>query len=148
MTVPLPAGTKSRDLSVEIGKGSLKVTLKARPLEPIIDGQLFNEIKMTDSTWLLDSGDLCIHLEKKNAMEWWRCVIKGHPEIDTASLQPENSRLADLDLDTRGVVEKMMFDQRQKAMGLPDSDTMKKMDMLRKFQEQHPEMDFSQAKFS
>lgn len=54
VTIPVPAGSKSRDLIVEIKKQSLKVALKGKgPEGVIIEGQLPKEIKVDDSTWTL-----------------------------------------------------------------------------------------------
>ncbi|CDH49260.1 nuclear movement protein nudc [Lichtheimia corymbifera JMRC:FSU:9682] len=146
VTIPVPKGTRGRDLQVEIKKKYIKVALKGQP--PLIEGELCKEIKVDDSTWTLDNQqEVSVHLEKSNQMTWWENVVTSAPKIDTKKIQPENSKLDELDGETRAMVEKMMFDQRQKAMGLPDSDTLKKQEIFSKFKQQHPEMDFSNVKF-
>ncbi|KAI8146291.1 nuclear movement protein nudC [Fennellomyces sp. T-0311] len=146
VTIPVPKGTRGRDLVVELKKKHIKVSLKGQPA--IIEGELCKEIKVDDSTWTIeDQQEVLVHLEKSNQMAWWENVVTHAPKIDTKKIQPENSKLDELDGETRAMVEKMMFDQRQKAMGKPDSDTLRKQQVFDSFKKQHPEMDFSQVKF-
>jgi hypothetical protein len=151
----VPGNLRARDLVVAIKRDRLTVGVKGQ--DPVIDGATPHPVDTEDSTWTLtDAPDgtrtVEVHLAKAAAGSgggmgsWWPHVVVTAPKIDVTRITPETSKLSDLDGETRGMVEKMMFDQRQKEKGLPTSDEQKKLDILKKFQEQHPEMDFSNAK--
>lgn len=146
MRVPLPiSGAKGKQCAVEITTESVTVGLKGK--EPIVKGKLWAKVKGEDTFWTVEDGNtVVINFRKVNGMEWWKTVVQGDPEIDLQKVQPENSKLDDLDGETRKTVEKMMEDQRRKAMGLPSTDDQQKQDILKKFMSAHPEMDFSKAK--
>jgi hypothetical protein len=144
--IKVPNGVKAKDLDIQIKTSKLKLGLKGK--KAIVEGEWYKPIKPDDSYWTFEDGTVVLHLVKQNQMEWWSCLLKGEPEINTRKIVPENSRLEDLDPETRQTVEKMMIEQRQKQAGLPTPDEMQKQEILRQFKEKHPEMDFSKAKIS
>lgn len=150
LVVTLPDGyTRAKDVIVDIRKQHLKIALKNKLPEVIVNDDLTKAIIVEDCLWTIEDGNkLNINLQKYNRMEWWDSVCVNDPKIDVKKVQPENSQLSDLDGETRQTVEKMMYDQRQKALGKPTSDEQKKFEILEKFKQQHPEMDFSNCKFN
>jgi len=140
--INVEAGTPGKLINVNIKKDHLIFGIKGKA--PIIDGDLSEQVVPGDSTWNIqdvkDGREVQINLIKKKGMQWWKNVIVGHPEIDTSKIQPENSKLSDLDPETRMTVEKMMYDQRAKAEGKPTADELKNMEMLQKLQAEHPEL--------
>jgi len=147
LSIEVPTHIKGRHLDVKVTATHVKVGIKKE--KPLVEGELFAEI--VDNMWTLETEGnkkfIVINMEKRKGMTWWKRCIKGDPGIKTKKIQPENSKLEDLDGETRQTVEKMMFDQRQKQMGLPTSKERSQRDKLKAFMDAHPEMDFSQAKF-
>ncbi|XP_050379735.1 protein BOBBER 1-like [Argentina anserina] len=145
IVIPVPAGTKSRDVVYQAKAKHLKFGLKGQPA--IINGELFKSIMPDDCLWSIeDQSAVSILLTKQDQTDWWKSLMKGDPEIDTQKVEPEPSKLSDLDSETRATIEKMMFDQRQKQMGRPTSDEMQQQELMKKFMEQNPNMDFSKVK--
>jgi hypothetical protein len=152
INIPLPSDTKSKDLVVKINASNILVASK--DMKTIyIKGDLFDKIHTDETDWTLTNVNnnrmMEISLTKwKNSMKWWEFLVKGETPIDTQKINPEPSKLSDLDGEMRGTVEKMMFDMRQKEQGLPSSDELEKQEKLKEFMKAHPEFDFSKAKFS
>jgi len=149
VNIPIAGNIKGNMLKVEFKKLSCKIAIKNG--ETIMEGEWGGEILVDDAIWTIESSQgkrvLQLSLTKVNQMGWWDCIIKGDPKIDTGKVDPENSKLSDLDGETRSTVEKMMYDQNQKQKGLPTSEEQEKKNKLAEFMKAHPEMDFSQAKF-
>lgn len=124
------ASLKSRDVVVNISKKAIKVGLKNQPA--VIDGELCGEIKTDESLWTIDKNNIVVTFEKINQMSWWDRLIQSDQPIDTQKINPEPSKLSDLEGETRSLVEKMMYDNKQKEMGLPTSDEMKKQEVMAK----------------
>jgi len=147
--VPLPDNVAAKNLDVIFKPTTLKIGVKGQ--QTLLDGALHKKIKTSDTLWTLETDGsrrtLQMTLVKVDEMNWWNCVIEGDPKINTQKVEPENSKLSDLDSETRSTVEKMMFDQQQKQKGLPTSDELQKKNQLKSFMEAHPELDFSKAKF-
>lgn len=54
---------KSRDVVVEYGRKTIKAGLRNAP--PILQGELYNEIKVEECNWYLDNGSaVVLSLEK------------------------------------------------------------------------------------
>ena len=118
IVIPVPKGTRGKNLNVVIQKKRLSVGLKGQ--DNIIEGELCKEIKVEDSTWSLgrstlrcicydvlmywdveDQQSVLVHLEKLNNTQWWENVLIHHPKIDTRKIEPPNSKLSDLDGEMR-----------------------------------------------
>ncbi|PYI27453.1 nuclear movement protein NudC [Aspergillus indologenus CBS 114.80] len=149
VTIPVPGHLRGRDLDVVLTKTKIRVAVKGE--EAVIEGTFPHPIIVDESSWTLETTahppgkEVAVHLDKVNKVEWWPHVVTGAPKVDVSKITPESSSLSDLDGETRAMVEKMMYDQRQKEMGGMTSDEQKKMEILRQFQAEHPEMDFSKA---
>ena len=107
--------TKANQISVTLGILDVKVFLKSNPTEPLLEGKWHKKINAGESFWNIDregeKSTLNLSLEKFEGKCWWNSLVQGDIEIDTQKVEPENSKLSDLDGETRSTVEKMMYDQ-------------------------------------
>lgn len=110
----LPDGTSAKDLKVDFGVHHCKIQLKGQA-DPLVDADWHKKIKVDESLWTVerenDTGRsvMQVCLTKHVNQNWWGCVWTGDQEINTGECTPENSKLHDLDSETRKHVEREMF---------------------------------------
>eukprot|EP00117_Sycon_ciliatum_P015778 scpid66447/ scgid0552/ NudC domain-containing protein 3 len=129
--VPLPKGTKASQLCVDIKTNHLSVTVQKDGSDVVLlDGDLFDRVRVPECMWSKDGDQLQICLEKYKDCMWKSAFIDG-PEIDLN--KTDNTRqLTDYDDETQTVVRKAMYDNDQKRKGLPTSNEQKTLSVLEK----------------
>ncbi len=125
--IPIPNGTRAKDLHVKIDAHSLCVKRKdgdCAALSPL-EGMFFARIRPDECTWTIESSSsesqsmttLQLTLDKIQRT-WWDIVISGdNPLIDTTMV--DSSRHIDTyDDKTQAQIRRIIHDQRQERLGL------------------------------
>lgn len=126
--IPIPNGTRAKDLTVKIDAHSLSVKRKDgddAALSPL-EGMFFARIRPDECTWTIESSSsssmttLQLTLDKIQKT-WWDIVISGdNPLIDTTMV--DSSRHIDTyDDKTQAQIRRIIHDQRQERLGLSSS---------------------------
>lgn len=137
--VPVPPGTKAKELTVDIQNQHLKVGLKKPHVKKnpsgrdwpqvFIDGQLLYKVKANESMWNMDGSTLQINLEKCEE-RMWKCIVEGEKGIDMTTLDVSRD-LSEYDEESRAAFTKVIFDHNQKIRGQPTSEDQRMYDILK-----------------
>jgi len=119
--IALPRGTTSKQLDVQIKTKSLRVALKDKKDEPLVEGELCEKVKVDDTFWSVEDNQyLNINFEKAYEAIW-KCVILGDDEIDTKKVD-NSKKIEEFDLETQGHLQKVLYEQERKRAGLPTTE--------------------------
>ncbi|CAG5134483.1 unnamed protein product [Candidula unifasciata] len=124
---------KGKQVKVDIQKKHIRVSALTDDgsWSNLVDGDLSWEVNTEESMWTLIPGEFVhINLEKKQE-RWWEHVFVDEPKINTRKIDCSRP-MTDLDDEAQAKIEEMLFNQRQKQLGLPQSHEAKTHDMLRK----------------
>jgi len=131
LVVPLPAGTRAKQLSVTVKPAALTIALQPASggaKEALVAGELYAAVKHDDIEWEIgdaagggDGKELKLTMQKLAAAHaFWPCVVKGHPEIDMSSLKKEQ-------MSTEELMEELQSMGLSPGMGGPGMNGMSMM---------------------
>lgn len=127
--IKLPPDVKtSKDLKVIINANDISVTRRRGDI--IIKDSLPYKIKTLDSFWSISEGKLAIHLEKVQE-RWWNKLLNSEEPIDLDRIDCSRP-LDELPEDHVAKVRELQWNQERKYQGLPTSDEIRNMDVLKK----------------
>ncbi|XP_022257564.1 nudC domain-containing protein 3-like isoform X2 [Limulus polyphemus] len=120
-----------KSVKVDIKHNSLTVNvLNEEGWTTEFDGELSFKINVEDSVWTLFPGEH-VHVNLDKVQErFWESLLKDEPKIDLKEI--DNSRpMEDLDEEAQAKVKELVYNERQKQLGLPTSDQKKMENILK-----------------
>lgn len=122
--VDVPTGTRGKEVNCVMKPRTLSLAVKGQNSEPLLNGTLEDVVRLDESMWTVASDDnstqVIITLDKQRKT-WWKHVLEGDPEIDTSKVDSQQ-KMDEYDEQTQATIRKLMFDQKQKRLGLPTSE--------------------------
>ncbi|CAK1547048.1 unnamed protein product [Leptosia nina] len=126
--IKLPSHIQSaKELKVTINSGDISV---ANGQNFIIRDSFPFKIKTIDSVWSYSNGSLMIHLEKVQE-RWWDRLLQNEEPIDLGKIDCSRP-LNELPEDHIAKVRELQWNQEQKMKGLPTSDEIRNIEILKK----------------
>ena len=124
---------KGADVKVQIEKKHIKAYHREQTkggFVTILDEPLTWDINKEESMWSLVPGEH-IHINLEKIQErWWEALLESEPKISVRKIDPSRP-ITDLDDEAQAKIEEMMYNERQKRLGLPQSHETKVHDMLK-----------------
>mmetsp|Transcript_66490 Transcript_66490/g.182360 ORF Transcript_66490/g.182360 Transcript_66490/m.182360 type:complete len:157 (-) Transcript_66490:238-708(-) len=80
MYVQPPPGVTAKMMDCKIGASHLKLGIKGNP--PFIDEDWEQTVNASESTWMMEDGELHLVLTKGSKGVTWRSLIRGHTAVD------------------------------------------------------------------
>ncbi|CAG2211147.1 unnamed protein product [Mytilus edulis] len=116
---------KGKDIKVCIEKKHIKVSHKdeSGQMVELMNGELCWEINKEESIWNLVPAE---HILQER---WWEAILTTEPKINVQKIDASRP-MTDLDDESQTKIEEMMFNERQKKLGLPQSHEKKVHDVL------------------
>lgn len=101
INIPFDKKLTKKDLIVNMTSEKIYVATRDKKII-YIDGEWTDKIAIDDLNWsIIEESDrkiLEIYVTKwRNTMNWWDSVIKTEPKIDTSKINPEPSKISDLE---------------------------------------------------
>ena len=143
--IKIPAGTRANQVLCVIKNKHIKVQLKGSDT-PIIDGELFEKVKVDESEWTIEDREyLTITLEKMEE-KIWKTIVIGDEEIDPKSVD-NTKNVEDFDLETQGHLQKVLYERNRKMNGLPTTEEEANAKALNDMMKNNPNSPFAQTPY-
>lgn len=95
----------------------------------LIDGDLPEKVKVDESFWSVEDKKYCTITFEKAYEAIWKTVVVGDAEIDPKTVD-NSKRIEEFDLETQGHLQKVLYEQERKKMGLPTTDEEKQQKLV------------------
>ena len=128
--IPIPNGTRAKDLNVKIDAHSISVKRKDGDDAslPSLEGMFFARIRPDECTWTIESSQSMTTLQltlDKIQKTWWDIVISGDTPLIDTTMVDSTRHIDTYDDKTQAQIRRIIHDQRQERLGLSSSDSSK-----------------------